>query len=209
MAYTRFAALRSWLNGDDTVAGDDTGAGGQGEDTVAGDDTAGGGGGDDTAGGSGGDDTAAGGQGDDTAGGGGSDTIDGGTGGQNADAPDANHAQYRHGFAAAQTRMAQVLTSDAAQTRLEAATGLLIEGDLSAERIIAMLPRLPKDNNSAALELLDRTKKPNLGAAAGTEGNRGGGEDAGAESRKRAIKRVNDQRRPPSGKRGKTGSKGE
>lgn len=189
----RFAALRAFLAG---TAAD--GEGGEGEQERQDGDGTGEGEGE----GEGGDQGGDGGQ-DQGGDQGGQD--DGAEHDQGADAaPDANHAQYRHGFDASMRRMAQVLTSEPAQTRLEAATGLLLERELSAERIIAMLPRLPQDSNAAALELLNKTPRRNLGAAPGQEGKDG---SAGEASRKRAVERANQSRRPA--KAGKSKGKGE
>ena len=179
----RFSALRNWLNGEG--AGEDQGGqdqGGQegGEDQ----------GGDDQGGQDGGEDQG----GQDQ---GGNQGNQGG--GNQRPAADANHPQFAHGVNAERRRWAQVLSSDPAATRTEAATALLID-DFPAERIIGMLPRMPQDQNTAALELLSRTPQHNLRGNANADGAE---KDAGAASRKRAIARHN--RTVPGGVKSRQG----
>lgn len=107
------------------------------------------------------------------------------------------HAQFRHGFHAANVRWAKVLTHKNSANRLEAAVTLLANPKLTASEITGMLANMAEDSKggTSARQLLDRTPRHNLGTRAGSEG---GDETDATASRKRAAKRVSKTATKPT-----------
>ena len=86
---------------------------------------------------------------------------------------------------AERVRWASVLTHESAQGRFEAATSMLVE-DMSADAIIRVLAKLPKENAAAAR--LASTPRHNLGTAPQGEG---GNDNAASASRRKAVNERN------------------
>lgn len=169
----RFSALRNFLNG--TPDEDDEQDGAEDQGNEAGDDGEG-------------DDAGEGGEGDEGSAGG-DDGAEGDEGEGDA-APAAASADTM----AERRRWARVLTSSAAEGRLEQATAMLVEG-MSAGSIIRVLGSSPKESNTQ----LRSVPRHNLSSAPRGEGRDG---SRAAESRKKALSGVN------SGRKGKDTTSG-
>lgn len=107
-------------------------------------------------------------------------------------APAANKgsADYKAGCLDTNKRWAGIIINPACAANMELAVSLMLDTDFSAEKI-GRLCSLQGGGDPAALALLDKTKKIDVGADASAEGGNGpskGGEDS---PRKRATARVN------------------
>jgi hypothetical protein len=185
----RAPAASASTTDDDTVTG-----GGGGDNIDDGDEDE-----DDTVDGGEGTDTIAGSEGDDDDAGA-HESNDGGEGqggGQSPTGANTNSPDFRAGEAAANTRWATVLMSEAARNNLEMATDLMAKG-MSASDVVEMCETHggSKGGKNAAQQLLERTPKPNLGAGGdGGEQNA----DAGKAARDAAAKSVNRTLSAPKG----------
>lgn len=111
----------------------------------------------------------------------------------NADAaPAANKgsADYKAGCLDTNKRWAGLLINPACSSNMELAVSLMLDTDFSAEKI-GRLCSLQSGGDPAALALLDKTKKIEVGADAATEGGKASDKGAEDSPRKRAVARVN------------------
>lgn len=105
-------------------------------------------------------------------------------------APAANKgsADYKAGCLDTNKRWAGIIINPACAANMELAVSLMLDTDFSAEKI-GRLCALQGGGDPAALALLDKTKKIDVGADANAEGGAGASEKGAA--RKRATNKVN------------------
>lgn len=120
-----------------------------------------------------------------------------------ADAPPAagvDAASFKAGADAANLRWAGILTNASCLANIELAAQLAVETNFTATKI-GELCAIGKTGDPAALALLDRTEKPNLGTDARDESTKPAGDTPGQVAGKSAVDKINQRRAGRGGRK--------